>query len=141
MLVVRDANDPGQSMRRAVIVRYVEPVEGDHALSTRREMHRRRTPHRPRPDDDHVVPHLVPRVPKPRVGGQTPCYMNCNRESDPILGNCEYTRATFVVTLVATEKTRDERSEPIADRLERIPARRLGAPQPLLECVQIAHRQ
>ena len=56
MLEVRQADDPREAMRRAVLVQQVEALEAEDALPAPREMVERRAPHPPDPDDDHVVP-------------------------------------------------------------------------------------
>ncbi len=54
MLEVREADDPRQPVRRAVLVQEVEPLEPEHALPPAGEVVERRAPH-PTDSDDHDV--------------------------------------------------------------------------------------
>jgi len=56
MLEVREADDPRQPVRRAVLVQEVEALEAEHALPAARKVVERRAPHAADADDDHVVP-------------------------------------------------------------------------------------
>ena len=55
MLEVREADDPGQPVRRAVLVEDVEALQPEDAPAAASEVVERRAPHSPDPDDDDVV--------------------------------------------------------------------------------------
>ncbi len=56
MLEVRESDDPRQTVRRALLVQEVEPLEPEHALAAPREVVQRRASHPADSDDDDVVP-------------------------------------------------------------------------------------
>ena len=55
MLEVREADDPREPVRRAVLVQEVEALEPEHALPAAGEVVERRAPHPADSDDDDVV--------------------------------------------------------------------------------------
>ena len=55
VLEVREADDPREPMRRAVLVEQVETLEPEHALAAPGEVVERRAPHSADSDDDDVV--------------------------------------------------------------------------------------
>ena len=56
VLEVREADDPRQPVRRALLVEQVEPLEPEDALAAAGEVVERSAPHSADSDDDDVVP-------------------------------------------------------------------------------------
>ena len=56
VLEVREADDPRQPVRGALLVEEVEALEPEHALAAAGEVVERSAPHTADPDDDDVVP-------------------------------------------------------------------------------------
>ena len=74
VLVVREADDPGDAVRRAELVEEVELLQPEHALAASREVIRRGRPHPSEADDDCVVPIRHRRILRDEFRARRPSY-------------------------------------------------------------------